>query len=128
MASVRVNKYPNFTGYKIAFLLEPIGLNLSWYTLRHCGAGRRKATNALIERNERMSDQEMIKRVADAIRIRDTTDEFAMARAAIKAMREPTEKMKTLVTDEIVITDKCYYCGGHIQGWQAMIDMVIDDA
>jgi len=47
--------------------------------------------------------------------------------ATIKAMREPTEKMRNLVTDDIVITDKCYYCGGHIQGWQAMIDAVIND-
>jgi len=49
------------------------------------------------------------------------------AKEAIKAMREPTERMKTLVTDDIVITDKCYYCGGHIQGWKAMIDAVIND-
>lgn len=54
-------------------------------------------------------------------------DNEDLAIAAIKAMREPTEKMKTLVTDDIVITDKCYYCGGHIQGWQAMIDAVIND-
>lgn len=38
-------------------------------------------------------DAEMIERVAKAIRLRDTTDEYAMARAAIKAMREPTEHM-----------------------------------
>lgn len=35
----------------------------------------------------------MIERVAKAIRLRDTTDEYAMAREAIKAMREPTENM-----------------------------------
>lgn len=40
-----------------------------------------------------MSDQEMIKRVAKAIAKRDTTDEFAMARAAIEEMLEPTEAM-----------------------------------
>lgn len=38
-------------------------------------------------------DSEMIERVAKAIRLRDTTDEYAMARAAIKAMREPTENV-----------------------------------
>lgn len=36
---------------------------------------------------------EMIERVAKAIRLRDTTDEFAMARAAVEAMREPTKAM-----------------------------------
>lgn len=35
----------------------------------------------------------MIEKVAKAIRLRDTTDEFAMARAAIEAMREPTKEM-----------------------------------
>lgn len=40
-----------------------------------------------------MSSNEMIERVAKAIALRDTTDEFAMARAAIEAMREPTEDM-----------------------------------
>lgn len=35
----------------------------------------------------------MIEKVAKAIALRDTTDEFAMARAAIEAMREPTEAM-----------------------------------
>lgn len=38
-------------------------------------------------------DNEMIERVAKAIRLRDTTDEFAMARAAIKAMRKPTKNV-----------------------------------
>jgi hypothetical protein len=80
-------------------------------------------------------DNEMIERVAKAIKddwltnsAIDIDDFFKyLAKAAIKAMREPTEKMKTLVTDDVVITDKCYYCGGHIQGWQAMIDCITHD-
>jgi hypothetical protein len=59
----------------------------------------------------------------------DDEKEFARehAIAIIKAMREPTDKMKTLVTDNIVITNKCFYCGGHIDGWKAMIDCIIND-
>lgn len=33
-----------------------------------------------------MSEDDKVKRVANAIRLADTTDEFAMARAAIKAL------------------------------------------
>jgi len=80
-------------------------------------------------------DNEMIERVAKELQASmpglvhpEAWPWITMAKAAIKAMREPTEKMKTLVTDEIVITDKCYYCGGHIEGWRAMIDAVISDA
>lgn len=47
-----------------------------------------------------------------------------MVKAVVKAMREPTEKMKHIVTDDMVITDKCYYCGGHIDGWRTMIDSI----
>lgn len=36
---------------------------------------------------------DMVERVAKAIRLRDTTDEYAMARAAIEAMLEPTDGM-----------------------------------
>lgn len=90
-------------------------------------------------------DYEMIERVAKALfehasvghilnlaqysDLKERNKELWKASAiiAIKAMREPTEKMKTLVTDDIVITDKCYYCGGHIQGWRAMIDAVIGE-
>ena len=61
---------------------------------------------------------EMINRVAKAIALRDTTDEFAMARAAIEAMREPTDKMLSAAD----------YSGSLEEGssalgcWQAMID------
>ena len=56
---------------------------------------------------------EMIERVAKAIRLRDTTDEFAMARAAIEAMLEPTEDMVSagegfnfaIVTWEVMIRE-----------------------
>lgn len=77
-------------------------------------------------------DIEMIERVAKAIRERDTTDEFAMARAAIKAMREPTQKMEIAgceanptewndPTDEIFIADVTK------KVYQAMIDAVLND-
>jgi len=68
-------------------------------------------------------DNEMIDRVAKAIALRDTTDEFAMARAAIAAMREPTEKMLNAEG----VHSSCHTCGGHKEGWQAMIDAVINE-
>ena len=37
----------------------------------------------------------MVEKVARAIALRDSTDECAMARAAIEAMREPTDEMVT---------------------------------
>ena len=40
------------------------------------------------------------------------------ARAAIAAMRYPTKEM--LNADHVQI--KCHTCGGHIEGWHAMID------
>lgn len=39
----------------------------------------------------------------------------------IKAMREPTGKM---LNAENVHT-KCYTCGGHLEGWHAMIDEIL---
>jgi hypothetical protein len=68
-----------------------------------------------------MADQEMIDRVAKAIRLRDTTDEFAMARAAIAAMREPTEKM---IDTGNTVTD---WADGADEAWRLMIDCILND-
>ena len=49
----------------------------------------------------------------------DLKDEYrSMARAAIAAMREPTETM--LKADEV--HPSCHMCGGHLEGWHHMID------
>ena len=64
-------------------------------------------------------DNEMIERVAKAINLRDTTDEYAMARAAIKAMREPTENMKLVGRDN--------YQHGSATSYSAMIDCIVND-
>lgn len=90
-------------------------------------------------------DNEMIERVAESIAQADEQNGglpyaarlafgkhakehlFDQAKAAIKAMREPTGKMKTIVTEDMVITDNCYYCGGHIDGWRTMIDSILND-
>jgi hypothetical protein len=44
-----------------------------------------------------------------------------MARAAIKAMREPTEQM--LTAEEV--HPSCHMCGGHLDGWHMMIDATL---
>lgn len=63
---------------------------------------------------------EMIKRVAIAIRLRDTTDELAMARAAIEAMREPTDDMASAGGSEL----PDYDAGDDdaVDCWKRMID------
>lgn len=62
-------------------------------------------------------DYEMIEKVAIAIRLRDTNDEFAMSRAAIEAMREPTEAILKVGVDRNM-------ADGY---WRLMIDAVIND-
>lgn len=67
----------------------------------------------------------MIERVAKAIALRDTTDEFAMTRAAIEAMREPTEEM-IKVGFSMTATAQ----SGTIdieEVWQAMLDAALKD-
>lgn len=59
----------------------------------------------------------MIDKVVNAIRVRDSTDEFAIARAAIKAMREPTDKMLAVGPPEPYM-DK--------DVWAKMIDSILD--
>lgn len=127
MASVRVNKCPNFTVHKIVTLLEPIGLSLSRYTLLHCGAGRRVTTSALIiERNEGM-DNEMIERVAKAILETPNASDYEtlVARNAIKAMREPTVSMAIVGCMELPDYDPDIDAAKNC--WNAMIDAVIND-
>lgn len=68
---------------------------------------------------------DMIERVAKAIALRDTTDEFAMTRAAIEAMREPTEEM-IKVGFSMTATAQ----SGTIdieEVWQAMLDAALKD-
>jgi hypothetical protein len=74
-------------------------------------------------------DNEMINRVAEAI-YNDTKSNYILkhtyishAIAAIKAMREPTEMMLTAKE----VYPSCHVCGGHKEGWQNMIDAVIND-
>jgi hypothetical protein len=68
-----------------------------------------------------MPDQEMIERVAKAIALRDTTDDvryknyILAAITAIKAMREPTAKMKQAVS----------YMDLHV--WENCIDSILND-
>jgi len=49
---------------------------------------------------------------------------IVIARAAIEAMREPTEEMKTC-SDEVHWGYLCYVCGGLTEGWYAMIDAAL---
>lgn len=77
-----------------------------------------------------MSD-DMVERVARAIFVSaddehntwptpDHPECMKMARAALAAMRDPTEAMKAV---EGVHWDySCHVCGGLKEGWQAMID------
>lgn len=70
-----------------------------------------------------MADQEMIDRVAKALVLRDTTDEYSLARAAINAMREPTEKMLEPVTN----ADGFFKVSDPKQAYQAMIEAILND-
>jgi hypothetical protein len=74
-----------------------------------------------------MPDQEMIERVAKAIALRDTTDEFAMARAAIKAIREPTQAMMNAAIYKGV--DCGFGCGypEYEDVYKATIDSILND-
>jgi hypothetical protein len=74
---------------------------------------------------------EMIERVAQAIRLEwaahSTTplpfyagELEAVARAAIAAMREPTDDMKQI--EGVHWGYPCAICGGLTEGWYAMID------
>jgi len=68
---------------------------------------------------------EMVERVAKAIRLRDTTDEFAMARAAISAMRDPTPVMSSageIATFKHMAREADWSLKATVDGWQAMID------
>lgn len=80
-----------------------------------------------------MPDQEMIDRVAKAIYEKHPKFKYEnlnnsskidlqhRAKTAIEAMREPT---KTMLAAENV--HAVYYtCGGHEEGWQAMIDAIL---
>ena len=69
----------------------------------------------------------MIERVAKAIRLRDTTDEYAMARVAIKAMREPTEKILGAIHGCYPDVPDKYASTIAKQRWEAAIDAVIND-
>lgn len=67
---------------------------------------------------------EMIERVAKAIELRDTTDSLAMARAAIAAMREPTDKMM-IAAETVEPQLECFLAKEQSPSyivWQAMID------
>ena len=77
---------------------------------------------------------EMVERVAGAIMrayfsrpVEEQTvlnvsvpDQEDLARAAIAAMREPTDAMKSV--EGIHWGYGCHVCGGVKEGWQAMID------
>jgi len=68
--------------------------------------------------------REMVERVTDALAEaidQDSIDYRAMARAAIKAMREPTNDM--LTAEEV--HPSCHTCGGHLEGWHNMIDAAL---
>lgn len=71
---------------------------------------------------------EMIERVALAIMRVETEDKisdyYKFARAAIEAMREPTEDMKNC-SEEIHWGYRCQVCGGLTEGWQIMIDAAL---
>ncbi len=77
---------------------------------------------------------EMIERVAkalylwqegksdwDAAEPESKEDAREAARAAIEAMREPTEDMKQC-SEEIHWNYSCHVCGGLTEGWHKMID------
>jgi hypothetical protein len=49
----------------------------------------------------------------------------AQARAAIAAMREPTEAMKD--ADGVYWEDSCLHCGGHQHAWQTLIDAALKE-
>lgn len=66
----------------------------------------------------------MVDKVADAIEAADGHGVLAMARAAIEAMREPTNEMKTC-SDEVHWGYSCHTCGGLKEGWYAMIDAAL---
>lgn len=72
-------------------------------------------------------DDEMIERVAKAIRLRDTTDEFAMAREAIKAIREPTDKMVNAGFNNYMYHEKNKLPWNGKTLYNAMIDCIIND-
>jgi hypothetical protein len=69
---------------------------------------------------------EMIERVGRALAEQegyayDPLPYDARARAAIEAMREPTEGMVTAGG----VQRNCFSCGGHVEGWQLMIDAAL---
>jgi len=70
---------------------------------------------------------EMVQRVADAIAEAADLDSDTMykdmARAAIEAMREPTQEMKAV--DGVHWGYGCHVCGGLTEGWHAMIDAAL---
>ena len=76
-------------------------------------------------------DNEMIERCAEAYgkcklsewhpNVQETIKETVIN--IIKAMREPTEKMLKAEG----VHPSCHMCGGHKEGWQTMIDVVIND-
>jgi hypothetical protein len=66
---------------------------------------------------------EMVENIAKAIRLRDSTDEFAIARAAIKAMRDLPEDILDLgvkVYDRDEAHMSTFHCLG--EAYRAMID------
>ena len=74
---------------------------------------------------------EMIDRVADALAEaidQDSIDYRAMARAAIKAMREPTDEMRAAVENDDSIQGGLDDCNQHDipdEAWRLMIDAAL---
>jgi len=76
----------------------------------------------------------MIEKVARAI---DSTRTFGrpvptdreMAKAAIEAMKEPTEEMKKAedATGEVHWNYNCHICGGAKHAWECMIDTALKE-
>lgn len=70
-------------------------------------------------------DNEMIKRISKAILDTPNASDYEtlVSVNVVKAMREPTEKMKRAEG----VHFRCHMCGGHKEGWQLMIDAIIND-
>lgn len=70
-------------------------------------------------------DDEMIERVAKAIEpyVIGMNEARDATKLAIKALREPTDKM---LKAEGVYTG-CHTCGGHKEGWKILIDCITND-
>lgn len=65
---------------------------------------------------EFINSEDVVPSIADDYR--------SQARAAIAAMREPTEEMKSC-SEEVHWGYSCHVCGGLKEGWYAMIDAAL---